>query len=259
LKINYSNINTVVDSFLYDNNGNLVQFIEWQLDSTQSPIIRDSLVYTFRYPGNSNIPSSYSRLFFRFPTLSDTQYDSLIYDNQSRIIKDTLLNPTRITGLCVDDYLYAGNTTLVKQYAYQSSNTPPYHYNVSTDSMVINNGNLSTNTTYWGNYAVDSSGNTILLNPISSRNSSYTYSSFANPLYNPQRASSLGPLLQCNEIGDFISQNLILQGSDLQYAGATPNTFTFNWTGGPSGKTIQGTLINTSDHKLIETLTFQLK
>ena len=259
LKINRSGSNTLIDSFQYDNSGNLARICQLRTDSTLVPIVRDSIVFTFSYSGNSNLPSTYSYFYYALainpPASIIQENDSLVFDGQGRLIKDTVMNPSAATGFCVDNFGYTGNTILIKDYMH-SFTTPAY--STFTDYMVVVGGNLNKDTSYGASFTIDFSGNPLQLSTLPGDNSVYSYSALANPLYNPQLANSMGPFLRQFDIADFISRNLISEGPDLLDDGGTPSKIDFSWTAGP-GKTILGAGTDIYSHKLVERVTFNLK
>jgi hypothetical protein len=181
----YSSGEATIDSFAYDTSHALVTFAQYEYDSTQGTPIKDSIITTFLFQGNSGLPTSYT-------TLQDgsLQQDFLSYDGQGRIVKDTSATESFVTY-----YSYPANKVISTMLFDGTING-----DVQIDTLLLSNGNITSNhINEDGQLAIETFG----------------FAGYANPLYYPGIANSVGPLLfnltldGYGGIGDYISKNTI--------------------------------------------------
>jgi hypothetical protein len=190
-----------IDTFVYDGSRNMIRagYVEFDSVIAGTPYI-DSGSYYFTFNSGSHIPASY-RLFWSkeillpdLPVLEDETH-GFLYDNQNRLVGDTLL-VNRVSTNTVDAmtwYTYAGTSVV------GATGDTPDSIDI-TDSLVFNGaGNLIREADYNGPLSApyDTSSFTIS-----------NYSTYPNPLYNSTNALNIGIFLLNNGIVDAASKNL---------------------------------------------------
>jgi hypothetical protein len=183
-----TNANLVIDSFLYDNYGNVAKFI--RLDYSTSamaiplhplPDTYGSMTWTFSYLDTINkSPASYKVIQTFAPNAGILESHLLVYDNQNRITADSTLG---VQGNDTFGYTPTTNNVRTAHYSYNGNTMISASYlddvSVLIDSLHFVNGNL----TDWSDWQYSTPD----LNPASGlfriRLQSGTYSDIDNPLY----------------------------------------------------------------------------
>jgi hypothetical protein len=213
-----------IDTLIYNSDGNLVGYKSWTIDSTNGPVITDSASYSFAWTSGATGPASYtvsSLVNGGFPAPMETH--QLYYDNQNRIIKDSLMSGgdgSRIVAL----YGYNGNLLTIDLF----SNTGSY-LEYEKDTLSISGSNISKLSNHW-----DLSSNQF------TTYQQYTYGNSPNPLYNKALSNALGALLYDVLRGDFISTQLVtvIQAQDV--SDGSTYTEDYQWTLDSKGRVVSG-------------------
>jgi hypothetical protein len=219
----------VTDSFNYDVNGRLAGYRQSVYFGTPGAQSSDSTAIVFDFPGSSTIPSGYTLRSTPGVFHNPEESHLLYYDNQNRIIKDSMLDIQPGIGIkytsSTINFRY-GSNIIIKE---QILKPPPSSSIVpaTKDSLIISAaGNLTNDNLLYYYPGTNDSGNIYLIN---------TFTGLTNPFYNKKIAASIGPLLSqiCNN--DFISLNIFITKSQ----GATPQnfeTFSFIWSTDTEGR-----------------------
>jgi hypothetical protein len=214
-----------VDSLMYDTAHHIVQFLQYDYDSTGTTPIADSITVVFSFAPNATVPQSYTYSHIGQGDVNDVH--DLTYDANSRIIKDTSLSGTGF----VTSFSYPTNI-IASTILFEGS-----YYDNQLDSLFLSNGNVTTNRVYYSNmsYTETLSGS-----------GQFGYSSYANPAYYPAIANSVGPLLNLltydgfGGYTDFNSKELIDQISGTG-GGLPPIPVNINWATDNKGRVGKGT------------------
>jgi hypothetical protein len=221
--IKYSSAGTlVVDSFVYNPDMRLVNFVQHKYDSNGISVIHGRLEAFFQYNTSESVPHSYVY------TGSQIENHSLTFDSQNRIIKDTSLNGTHnvvyyaYSAVGMSSMFLFGGNFLQRQ----------------LDSLFISKENMDEETFYYSNG-----------NPIAEFSGSLQqeYSSFTNPTYQPGIISTIGPLLHIltydgyGGFNDFISKNLFNKMVFLDDTNTTVEG-NGNWNTDTNGNVVNGTI-----------------
>jgi len=180
-----------VDSFGYDAGNRLTLFVQYVFDSTQggTPMAGYTSMSFSYVDSTSAVPVSYTADYQGGLT---NEVHQLYYDNQNRIIKDT--TSAVGSGYVVTYYSYPNNniaSTVLFDGTYS---------NTQVDTMFLSNGNIARTSIYYPQ-SPDSAYTTL------------SFSSYANPGYHSNIASTIGPLLNIFSIDgfggiDFVSQKI---------------------------------------------------
>lgn len=204
----------LVDSFSYDSLHRLIQFSQYDYDSTSGSPMYNSSTVNFTYQDNATSPTRYVYADTLLGSYDDIHI--LSYDAQGRIAKDTS---------------YSGSG-FVTYYSYPNNNpaatvlfegTPDDN---QIDTLFLTNGNVGSEHIYTSNIP----GQPDVLDG----NVQYGFSSTANPAYHASITNSIGPLLSILEIDgfggfvDFISKNAVNKLSGI--AGGLPPGTVLNYT-----------------------------
>jgi hypothetical protein len=227
---NLANHLFTIDSFDYDIDKRMAAFHSWNYDSSQTPAFTDSTSIQFYFQTNDSVPYQYT-IVTKKPrdNFYSAETHQLFYDQQRRIIRDTLLNPVN-------------NISAVNTYSYVD---PGFVYNIfqtgkalgnkmemiETDTTVIYNGNIIKDNAYLLQY-----------NPFVSHAYFYIYSSsnYENPFYLESTATTIGPLLDNLLSTDFTSKNLIAMFQQIDPITNYKNTINYTWATDSSGKVVRG-------------------
>ncbi len=194
------------EKFKYDSSKNLVILHVRSDDTSQGIVYLDSGSWYFTIDPISNLPVSYTTVFKKSDyTANDVQVHNLYYDNQKRVILDSLISGTNQQGGLWSPssfhYIYVNN--LILGYDYGKNNGDPVIQNGYIDSMVLNNGNLVRKAGY------SISNGSLTADFIYTVNG---YSIDMNPLYTPDLSNSLGAYLVHENLFDGLSKNLTTDG-----------------------------------------------
>jgi hypothetical protein len=191
------------DTLLYNTNQNLVKISHYDYDSSAGPtlVYVDSGSYTFTVNPSTGYPSSYTILWYSSALdVSQDEIHNLFYDNQNRLIKDSLaqnLVSSNDAHLRVY-YTYSGNNIFCNAYSQSSPDSISY-----TDTITLNNGNVIRRSAYTGDL---SSNFQVVFDTV------YNYSDYVNPLYNANLALNIGLLLFDDNLFDALSRQLPADG-----------------------------------------------
>jgi hypothetical protein len=173
-----------------------------------SNLFIDTGSYYFTIDPSTNLPSSYLSIYNKtgYPSPAHEPH-LLFYDNQNRIIRDTILSdPGNPNDTVAYNYAYSGANIVCTRYSRDIFNPANLTYEwglTFTDTMIVNNGNLIRQT-------VNS-----LLGTAWSQDYFYgvnNYTAYANPLYNPHLSQSLGVIFRNANVMDCLSRNLPADG-----------------------------------------------
>lgn len=164
----------VVDSFHIDFNKRIIQYTQYKYDTTSGSPAVDSILVSFTYSGGHTGPDSY---MLSRPSVGFSETHQLSYDGQNRLLKDTTVNGSGNFAL----FSYPGTDQACN---FNYGNSPG---TIKSDTLFITNGNVSSLRVYVANSA--GTGDTI----FSVMN--FAHSSYPNPAYQQQTASTIGMLL----------------------------------------------------------------
>jgi hypothetical protein len=196
------------DTLLYDVNQNLVQLSYIEYDSAPGSVYLDTGSYYFTINPATNLPTSYTYNYFEggYADSAFTETDNLFFDNQGRLIDDTLLSEgTAAFDSTATYYTYSANTIVVTQYGvgvYSPNQASDWGYDY-TDSLLLDNGNL----VHQASYTL--SNGTWYPDDLTNVNS---YSTYPNPLYNQRLSLSLGAFFLDQYEFDCLSKDLPADG-----------------------------------------------
>jgi hypothetical protein len=199
-----SSKNLIKYTFAYDANGSLSRLSYSSYDTIGGVAALDTGSYYFIIDPTSHLASSYTLIWSRTNAGAASETHNLFFDDQKRLIKDTLVNDQ---GNPTSFYFnYSANGILshgYTMYAYDSINKI-HGWGVSgIDSITLVNANIASqyeyaqSGAYWGmsySYVV--------------RN----YSAYPNPLYGLNQSSGLGALLRNYNSLDCVSKSLPADG-----------------------------------------------
>jgi hypothetical protein len=193
-----ANVIIRADTFTYSNTGNLLTQREWSYTNGVSD--GDTLTVAFTYNGGQSDPVSY--------TITDglgVNTFSLTYDNQGRIMKDTVIPDA---GSRASTFSYPNNNI-----SFSSAD------NGSADTFYISAGNI---------VKIDQAS--IPFDPNNYDVTTFTYSSLPNPFYYTGQTSNVRLLLTKIDgweifLNDCVSQNVPSHISDINgYSADVTNT-----------------------------------
>jgi hypothetical protein len=205
------------------NGTQLTQYSVQSIDTTNTQIQGETMVYSFQYTTSLMLPASSS---FQATVQEGVNVQNgggvtqnFVYDNNNRLIEDSSLPVSGQSDYHY--YSYAGDSV-----SFTDSETVGGSY--PAGGLNIVNGNIAV-----------------------SSEMAITYGSTPNPLYYPSIGNTYGVFFFAGLIGfgvlpnysfptDFISKNLPASWNDLN---GNPIT-TFSWTTGPDGKVTGGTAFN---------------
>jgi hypothetical protein len=209
-------------TFAHDANGALIRLSYSSYDTTGGIATLDTGSYNFTIDPTTHLASSYTLIWSKPNAGIASETHELFFDDQRRLIKDTLISGRTGQGDQTSVYFnYSGNGIVCNGYtmnAYDSANRT-YGWGVSgIDSITLTNGNISSQ------YEYAQSG--------SSWGMSYfyvvkNYSSYSNPLFSMDRSSGLGALLRNYNSLDCVSKSLPADGMA-------------NWTTDEKGRIVTG-------------------
>lgn len=212
----------VVDSFKYDDAHRVAVWTSYSYDSTNGIPLTDQLQVAFSFTGNNPVPASYTYTHALNAPMKGVH--QLSYDGQNRIIKDTALNGTGF----VTYFSYPGNSIAINLFF--SSGYP----DKQLDTLFISGGNVIEERLYFMNSSPTT--DSLVGAP------QFGYSSYANPAYHAEIASTIGPLLHTialNGFGgysDFISKNAVNKVGGLGDEFPQGTTINFNLTADSQGR-----------------------
>lgn len=214
---------TVIFNLKYTSSQQIVQLGFYSYDTSSGVPSLDTGTISFAVNPSTNLPSSYT--ISGRKDIDSTVYvetHNLTFDNQGRMIKDTMVTGQSLPGdSAASYYFYANNLILCKGYSmyYYDSVTLGYGWGpTEVDSLTLNNGNLANQVDELQNGTQWVLDNSYMVN---------NYSSYANPLYTAQLSASLGAFFRIQNMIDCLSKNL-------------PSDGISQWTTDASGKVVSG-------------------
>ncbi len=213
-----------LDSLIYNSNGNLVGYKSWTIDSTNGPVITDSASYSFTWTTGTAGPVSYTltSLVNGRPAVP-METHQLAYDNQNRIIKDSLMSGGDSLRVAAH-YGYIGNLITIDLFSYNGN-----YIEYEKDSLTLTGSNISKFSNHWD-----------LSSTMFTNYEQYTYGNSPNPLYNKDLANALGPLLFEVLRGDFISTQLVTGINAADVSDGSTYTENYSWTLDSKGRVVAG-------------------
>jgi hypothetical protein len=209
-------------AFVYDANGNLVRLSYNSYDTTGGIAALDSGSYYFTIDPSTQLASSYTLVWNNANTGTASETHQLFFDDQKRLIKDTLVTGQAQTGHNTTFYFsYPAGGVVSNGYAmnaYDSLNKT-YGWGLSgIDSISLVNGNIGSQYEYAQNGVSWVMGYSYVVK---------NYSSDPNPLHGLDQSSGLGTLLRNYNSLDCISKDL-------------PSDGMANWTTDANGRVSGG-------------------
>lgn len=191
------------DTLTYNANQDLVKISHYDYDSSggAASVYIDTGSYTFTVNPSTGLPTSYTMLWYKSALgVSENEIHNLFYDNQDRLIKDTLVSNlvSANDAHIVAYYSYSGGNIVGNSYSQSSPDSISY-----TDTITLNNGNVIRQAAYTGDL---SSNFQVEYNTVNS------YSSYTNPIYNSSLALNIGVLLLDGNLFDALSKQLPADG-----------------------------------------------
>jgi hypothetical protein len=193
--------------FSYDSGDNIAS-IQTHNYWTPGGALEDTSLRIFNFSVSSASPSSYDFAWFMASNPTDAkEHHVLIYDNQNRIILDSMeygtstnLGGGPLLNLTNIRYMYFPDFIVIQSYNNNPGPGIPIGQIVSSiDTIFVSNGNVTENVQWYVG------GGT----PILYKLTNYNYTKYANPLFQQDLAKSMGAFLLANNVGDFISANYI--------------------------------------------------
>lgn len=241
----FPNQHTVVD-FDYDQNQQLASIHLHKYDTSGGIPYMDSSLITFTVADQSTAPPAYD-ITWMIGTLNPheifTEHHILEYDDQKRIIKDSMASSTAYEPYTANDpynikYSYSSGNVIMEE-LYPDLQSPDGYSHGRLDTLFLADGNLIKRTRYLESSGFDMLGHYIIDQQFA-ESDTYLYSADTNPLYQADLANSLGALLRYKEIGDFISSNLMSQWQISTPSNQTPPPISYSWSADESGRITQG-------------------
>ncbi|PWT74568.1 MAG: hypothetical protein C5B59_10895 [Bacteroidetes bacterium] len=213
----------IVEYLQYDSSKNLITLNYRDYDTLGGFLYLDSGSWYFNVDPATNLPVSYTVIYKKyFYTANDIQVHNMYYDNQKRLVQDSMLSNTYGNAPPSSIY-YKYSTDLIVSYRFFPNIYDPasqtYRTDTLIDSMVLSNGNLVRQALY---YPKNGSLQTTDIHTING------YTSVMNPLYNPELSNSLGAFLVDQFLFDGLSKNLTSDGGG-------------NWVKDSKGRVVSGT------------------
>ena len=197
----YSSLNqrSIRQNFNYDGNQNITGLTFSIADTSGSEVATNNGDYSFTYTAGSNLPSAY--IYHYHNILLARGYDGgaqseshlLYYNSDNRLIKDSGLFNMPTTY-----FSYSGNTITWSIWIHDGDSVVSYY----RDSVVLDNQGMLA-----FNYQFNKNGASWNINTISYMNNE----NLKNPFYQKNRSESLGILFLAQNLGDFISADLMTE------------------------------------------------
>ena len=200
------------ETFNYDANQNIAKISFLILDTSGEEVLIDSGSYSFTYTSGSNLPSGYTYNYHNtmpvrgYDGLSQLETHLLYYNSDQRLIKDSGLDyrPTSY-------FNYSGNTITYSTWLHYGDSLVSYY----RDSVLLDDQGMLA-----FNYQINKNGENWDIYTIPYQNNA----NLNNPLYRKNLSGSLGILFLAQDLGDFISRDLM-----TEYV-------TFDWITNSSGR-----------------------
>ena len=237
-----ANQHKVVIEFTYDQDQQLAQIRAQRHDTTGSELFMDTSRMIFTGGGPTTPPAAYDMTWTKGTNAqlqTSVEHHLLYYDDQHRVIEDSMTSGT--TGLNIIKFTYSDGYTICNQYGAFGL----------LDTLFTTNGNMNRRATY--NPSYHNGIMTTNLNEIEI----FGYSAYSNPRFQKDIANSLGALLTVENLGDYLSINLMNQYQytfSLNYI--SPVT-SYSWATDDAGRVVQGTATVLSTGQVSNYYTFQ--
>jgi hypothetical protein len=216
-----------VQQFSYDQNQLLTGMRSYTYDSLFDPYV-DSMSVTLG-SWQSGKPPVFYDVLYRYhwaPASGLSEHHLLFYDNQNRIIRDSIADGTNGNNSNTVVYTYddVAGSVMGKNTVYLNGSPPTVQVN-GTDSFLIESENI----TYHVRYE----------SQVYDQESDVIYSTTPNPLYNEIFAKSVGIILTFQSFGNF--RNKDMPGHAL-FIDPSFNALTFNyrWAMDAKGRVVSG-------------------
>lgn len=208
-------------NFTYDINGNLERLSYSSNDTTGGVAVLDTGSYYFTIDPSTQSMKSYTLVWNNANTGTASEAHLLFFDDQKRLIKDTLVAGQAQAGAATFYFLYPAGGIVSNGYtmnAYDSLSKTRGWGLSGIDSISLINGNIGSQYEYAQNGISWVMGYSYVVK---------NYSSYPNPLHSLNVASGLGALLRNYNSLDCVSTNL-------------PSDGMVNWTADANGRVVGG-------------------
>jgi hypothetical protein len=217
----------VTEVFSYDQNNNIASLRIYSHDTTPGTIEDDdSTILNFTQTNASGLPDAYDFLIYYSGTATpgETDHHQLFYDNQNRIILDSI-DASSVSSFTIERYSYDLSGNVFDDYL---AGDPLNGYSsIQKDTFYIQNDNVIKDVSFQ-----EPEGDSIHVIGRS-------FSNEINPLYLNPFSKGLGVLLGANSLIDFRSVYLPTQVSS-QVQGLPYTVLNFVWTKDAAGRVIHG-------------------
>jgi hypothetical protein len=230
-------------AFTYDQDEQVAQIRRQHHDTlTDGTQFIDTSLMIFTGGGPSTPPSAYDITWTKgtdAQSQTSVEHHLLYYDNRQRVVEDSMSSST--TGLNIIKFTYSDGNIICNQYGSFGS----------LDTLFLINGNMNRRATY--NTSYHSGIMTAYLHEIET----FGYSAYSNPLFQKDIANSLGALLTVENLGDYLSVNLMNQYQYTFSLNYIPPVTSYSWTTDDAGRVIRGTGTDLSTGQVSDYYTFQ--
>ena len=220
----------LVEFFSYDQNDKMATISGHTYDTT-SVAWNDSVYLSFNISDANTLPAYMDVTNYGQgePAGGYTDHHLLYYDNNSRLIKDSI-SESNVLDSAVQKLYYddLGNYTVEYYEPNANARGGPFIM-TQNDTIIVQSGNLASEINY--SYYQGSQTFNYYKKQMSGAQS--------NPLYNNKLSTTFGSFFLFNEVGDFLSKNLPSQTTD-QEGGSDQITLNYTWTTNTDGKVVQG-------------------
>ncbi len=208
--------------FAYDANGNFIRLSYSSYDTAGGVATLDTGAYYFIIDPSTRLASSYTLVWNKANTGAASETHDLFFDDQKRLIKDTLITGQASSGDNASfSFLYPAGGIVSYRYtmnAYDSVNKTNGWGVSGIDSINLSNGNIRTQYEYAQNGSAWVMAYSYVVK---------NYSLYANPLHGLDQFSGLGALLRNYNALDCISKSLPADGMT-------------SWTADANGRVMSG-------------------
>ncbi len=181
-------------TYSYDQNRQLAKLSIYGHDTSGATIFVDSAIQTFTIISSSTPPPAYDVTWFKDDFISPTQateHHICLYDNQKRIVMDSISTSTD-GGLSNQTFTY-NNGNIIANWLFPDQNTPGLYSISQIDTMFLTTANMTRKIDYSAGYGFDSIGNYVIVQEDSNELNTYIYGTVANPLYQPALSIAWAP------------------------------------------------------------------
>ena len=207
--------------FTYDASGNLVRLSYSSYDTTGGIAALDTGSYYFMIDPSTQLATSYTLVWNNANTGTASVTHLLFFDDQKRLIKDSVVNGQAQSGAAAFYFLYPASGIVSNAYAMNAYDSlrKTYGWGLSgVDSISLVNGNIGSQHEY-----VQHGGSWVMGYSYVVKN----YSAYSNPLHGLDQASGVGALLRNYNSLDCVSKSL-------------PSDGMVSWTADANGRVVGG-------------------